>query len=145
MDRTDAKILEILQHDGRISMQKLAEKINMSAPSTIERVRKLEESGAIMGYSAVINPEKVGRSISAIVLVAINPDMRAKFLEFVQENPNVLEFMEITGRYGYCLKTCCKDADSFLTMTYELTAMGLSESYVIMTRPVTTFPVKPVL
>ncbi|MDL2235219.1 Lrp/AsnC family transcriptional regulator [Christensenellaceae bacterium OttesenSCG-928-L17] len=145
MDSTDAKILEILQEDGRISMQKLASKINMSAPSTIERVKKLEESGAILGYKAVVNPEKVGRSISAIVLVSVTIDNKQKFQEYVDNCPNVLESMEITGRFGYCLKTACKDADTFLDMTYELFAMGLTESYVIMTRPVRTFPIRPIL
>ncbi len=143
MDHTDAKILKILQTDGRISMQKLASMINMSAPSTIERVKKLEESGAIMGYKAVINPEKIGRGISAIVLFSTSPENRQKFLNYINNNPNVVEFMEITGRYGYCLKTSCKDTESFLNMTNDLYAMGLSESYVIMTRPILTFPVLP--
>lgn len=144
MDQTDAKILEILQTDGRISMQKLAQRINMSAPSTIERVKKLEDSGAILGYKAVVNPEKVGRSVTSIVLVSVPMENRKKFLDYIEKSPNIMEFMEITGRYGYCLKTVCKDADSFLSMTYELYALGLSESYVVMTRPILSFPVLPV-
>jgi len=143
MDHTDAKILEILQADGRISMQKLASAINMSAPATIERVKKLEESGAILGYRAIVNPEKIGRSISAVVLFSVSQENRKAFLEYIKHNQNVVEFMEITGRYGYCLKTSCKDADSFLNMTYELSSLGLSESYVIITRPVETFPLLP--
>ncbi len=145
VDNTDAKILEILQQDGRISMQKLASLINMSAPSAIERVKKLEESGAILGYRAIINPERIGRSISALVLVSVTMENREKFLQYIAQSPNVMEFMEITGRYGYCLKTACKDADSFLNMTYELYSLGLSESYVIMTRPIRTYPIRPIL
>jgi Lrp/AsnC family leucine-responsive transcriptional regulator len=145
VDNTDAKILEILQQDGRISMQKLASLINMSAPSAIERVKKLEESGAILGYRAIVNPERIGRSISALVLVSVTMENREKFLQYIAQSPNVMEFMEITGRYGYCLKTACKDADSFLNMTYELYSLGLSESYVIMTRPIRTYPIRPIL
>ncbi|MDL2217266.1 Lrp/AsnC family transcriptional regulator [Christensenellaceae bacterium OttesenSCG-928-M15] len=145
MDQTDAKILHILQQDGRISMQKLAAKINMSAPSTIERVKKLEESGAILGYQAVVNPEKVGRSLCSIVLVSIPMENRQKFLDYIDESENILEFMEITGRFGYCLKTVCEDAESFLNMTYELYSLGLSESYVVMSRPIKHFPIKPIV
>lgn len=145
MDHTDAKILEILQHDGRISMQKLASMINMSAPSTIERVKKLEESGAILGYKAVINPEKLGHSVCAVVLVAIPMENRKKFLKYVKDSPHILEFMEITGRFGYCLKTVCQDADSFMKTTYELYELGLSESYVVMNAPIITNIIKPIL
>lgn len=145
MDHTDAKILDILQRDGRISMQKLAAKINMSAPSTIERVKKLEDSGAILGYKAVVNPEKVGRHICAVVLVSVPLENRKKFLHYVQQSPHILEFMEITGRFGYCLKTACEDADSFMKATYELYELGLSESYVVMNPPIITNPIQPVL
>lgn len=145
MDNTDAKILDILQRDGRISMQKLASMINMSAPSTIERVKKLEDSGTILGYRAVVNPDRIGRSVSAVVLVSIPMENRKKFLKYIQESPNVSEFMEITGRFGYCLKTVCKDADSFLEMTYELYDLGLSETYVIMSKPIQLNPIHPIL
>lgn len=145
MDHTDARILDILQRDGRISMQKLASKINMSAPSTIERVKKLEESGAILGYKAVVSPDKLGRTVSAVVLVSIPMENRKKFLKYIEESPNVVEFMEITGRFGYCLQTACRDADSFLKMTFELYDLGLSETYVIMTKPIQTNPVQPIL
>lgn len=145
IDATDAKILDILQQDGRISMQKLAAKINMSAPSTIERVKKLEEGGAILGYRAVVNPEKVGRTISAVVLVSTPIENKDAFRRYVEQSDNILEYMEITGRFGHCLRTVCKDAESFLQMTYELYDMGASETYVVMTRPVPYFPIKPIL
>lgn len=145
MDNTDAKILTILQQDGRISMRKLASMINMSAPSTIERVKKLEESGAILGYKAVVNPEKLGRSICAVVLVSIPMENRKKFLKYIKESPNICEYMEITGRFGYCLKTMCKDADSFLKTTYELYELGLSESYVVMNTPINSHIIQPIL
>ncbi|MDL2257717.1 Lrp/AsnC family transcriptional regulator [Eubacteriales bacterium OttesenSCG-928-K08] len=144
MDNTDVKILEILQQDGRISMQKLASKINMSSPSTIERVRKLEESGAILGYRAVVDPGKLGRSICAIVLISVAIENKQKMRDYINNSPNIVECMEITGRFGYCIKTACKDAESFLHMTYELYSLGLTESYVIMSRPIETFPIKPI-
>lgn len=69
MDNTDFKIIEILQQNARISMQRLAQEINMSTPATIERVRKLEESGSIVGYRAMVRPERVGRDIVAFVMI----------------------------------------------------------------------------
>jgi len=145
LDHTDAKILDILQRDGRISMQKLAAQINMSAPSAIERVKKLEESGAIMGYKAVVNPEKVGREISAVVLLAIPPENHRRFLEYARNNPNVVELQELAGRYGYYMRTCCKDADAFMDMTRKLPEFGLSESYVIVSKDAQAAPIQPIL
>lgn len=145
MDHTDAKILDILQRDGRISMQKLAAQINMSAPSAIERVKKLEESGAITGYKAVVNPEKVGREISAVVLLAIPLENRKRFFEYVKDNPNVVELQELAGRYGYFMRTCCRDADAFMDMTRKLPEFGLSESYVIVSKSGETAPIQLVL
>ncbi len=145
MDQTDAKILQILQQDGRISMQRLASMINMSAPSTIERVKKLEESGVITGYKAIVNSEKAGRKLSALVLVSVPLETRKRFLKYVEDSQNILEFLEITGRFGYCLRTVCEDPESFLKMTYELYELGLTESYVIMNKYSQTRPITPIL
>ena len=85
MDATDFKILEILQSDGRIAMKKLAEQINMSTPATIERVKKLEENQGIVGYKAIIRPDRVGREVSAFVLVDIHRDQRTDFEQTFDE------------------------------------------------------------
>ena len=82
MDSTDFKIIEILQNDGKISMQKLAKLLPMSVPATCERVRKLEDAQIITGYTARIDPEKIGRSINAYILMSCNIGELDDFLSF---------------------------------------------------------------
>jgi len=64
LDRIDHKILEILQADGRITNVDLAEKINLSPTACLKRVKKIESSGVIKGYKAVLDPEKLGYNIN---------------------------------------------------------------------------------
>lgn len=68
MDLIDRKILHELQLNAKISMKELAQKVYLSSPSTIERVRRLEENGIIKGYKAIIDAEKLNRNITAFVL-----------------------------------------------------------------------------
>lgn len=131
MDSTDFKILEILQSDGRIPMKKLAEQINMSTPATIERVKKLEENQAIVGYKAIIRPDRVGREVSAFVLVDIHRDQRTHFYQYIKSSGSIIEAHELAGRYTALLYVSCPDMEEFLKTVYDLYDMGNTETYVI--------------
>ncbi len=131
MDATDFKILEILQSDGRIAMKKLAEQINMSTPATIERVKKLEENQGIVGYKAIIRPDRVGREVSAFVLVDIHRDQRTDFYRYVKSSGSVIDAYELAGRYTALLYISCPDMEEFLKTVYDLYDMGNTETYVI--------------
>ncbi|MDX1320632.1 MAG: winged helix-turn-helix transcriptional regulator, partial [Oceanospirillum sp.] len=74
MDRIDKKILNLLQKDNRISNQKLAEKVGLSAPACLKRVKKLRESGVIMADVSIVSPQVVGHLINVIVEVEMDRD-----------------------------------------------------------------------
>lgn len=131
MDAIDFKILELLQTDGRMPMRRLAEQINMSTPATIERVRKLEERQSIVGYKAIVRPDRVGHEVGAFVLVAVDREYRDKFYQYVQTSNSVVEAYELAGRYTAVLHLSCPDMEEFLKTVYDLYKMGSSESYVI--------------
>lgn len=131
MDATDFKILEILQSDGRISMKRLADQINMSTPATIERVRKLEENQAVVGYKAIIRPDRVGREVSAFILVEVHRDQRAAFYQYVKSSDNIIDAYELAGRYTALLYVSCPDMEEFLKTVYDLYDMGTTETYII--------------
>lgn len=131
MDATDFKILEILQSDGRISMKKLANQINMSTPATIERVRKLEENQSIVGYKAIIRPDRVGREVSAFIQVEVHRDQRTAFYQYIKSSDNIIDAYELAGRYTALLYVSCPDMEEFLKTVYDLYDMGNSETYVI--------------
>lgn len=88
MDNTDLKIISLLQANGRIAMKDLAKEVNMSAPATAERVRKLEEAGVIKGYSADVDWEKLGYPVHAYMAATVaNASARKDFYAYVQAHP----------------------------------------------------------
>ena len=69
LDTTDIQILKALQNDGRESASHIAKKVNVSVPTVTERIRKLQESGIILGFQTVIDPTSIGLDVVSIVLV----------------------------------------------------------------------------
>ena len=132
MDQTDYKILDILQRDGRISMQKLAKNINMSVTATIERVRKLEDSGTIVGYRVMLRPERVGREVLAFILVRVEYPKRNEFYAFVQQCDAIITVFEVTGQYTHLVETSCRDMNEFQKTVYALYDMGMTETCVVL-------------
>jgi len=117
LDRYDRQILEILQQDGRISNQDLADKIGLSASPCLRRVRSLEDSGLITGYRAQLDAKILGLSLMALIHISMDrhtPERFAHFEHIVSSLPEVLECLLITGQAAdYQLKVVVKDMDAF--------------------------------
>jgi len=112
LDRADQKILEILQRDGRITNSDLAEKINLSPTACLKRVKKIESSGIIKGYKAVLDPEKLGYNMSGLVLLKIGDTTREAVLAFseaLKEISAITECHMSTGRTDYVARIYAKD------------------------------------
>lgn len=131
MDKTDYKIIQILQEDGRISMTKLSQMVNLSTPSTIERVKKLENSGVIMGYSAQIDPIKLGRKFNAFVLTSATVENREKCMRFVESDSRILQAYRMTGRFTGCMKISCESEEDFHDLLDTFYKFGTFETYMI--------------
>lgn len=129
MDEIDQRILEILQSDGRISMRRLSEQIHMSAPATIERVRRLEENRSIMGYRAIVRPDRVGLQINTFVLVAADPHRQEELYRFVRENDRIVAAYVLLGRYSLMLQVSCPDMEDYLHTIYLIREYGYTETY----------------
>lgn len=116
-DKYDLQILNILQIEGRISNQDLAERIRLSASPCLRRVRALEEAGLIIGYRALVNAKKLGLSLMALIHISMDqhtPERFSNFEESVVEIPEVLECLLITGQDAdYQLKVIVKDMDAY--------------------------------
>ncbi|MCB1041912.1 MAG: Lrp/AsnC family transcriptional regulator [Acidobacteria bacterium] len=116
LDHLDYHILNILQEDGRITNSKLAEQVGLSAPPMSERVKKLERSGLIKGYRAILDHEALGRSFAAYV--AINVDV--KQLNYVsdlesrlRELEEVVECYHIAGGIDFLLKVQVESQEGY--------------------------------
>jgi Lrp/AsnC family transcriptional regulator, leucine-responsive regulatory protein len=104
-DEIDLHIIEILQEHGRIPHAKLAEQVGLSAPSVIERVKKLEDCGIITGYHASVEARKLGKDVTAFIGVSIgDPRTVSLFEETVALMPDVLECHHVTGEHTVLLK-----------------------------------------
>lgn len=121
MDSYDLNILRHLQEDGRMSNLQLAEKIHLSAPQTLRRVRALEENKVIRGYTAQVTPESVGLGVMAFVSLSLDREQFRNVRE-VERNimafPDILECHTISGDFDYILKVVASDLKSlsqFLT------------------------------
>ncbi len=123
LDRYDRRILEELQKDGRISNQDLAERIGLSPSPCLRRVRALEESGLIRGYRALLDANKLGLSLIALIHISMDrhtPERFTNFEEKIAELPEVLECLLITGQDAdYQLKVVVKDMDAFQVLLLE--------------------------
>jgi len=105
MDATDLRILGALVDNARITYSDLAEHIGLSGPSTAERVRKLEERGVIRAYSAVVDPELLGRGLTALVAVTLeSPAFRGPFIEGIRKLTGVVECHHVAGDDDYLVK-----------------------------------------
>jgi len=117
LDRYDRHILEILQQDGRISNQDLADKIGLSASPCLRRVRALEDSGIISGYRALCDAKKLGFTLMALIHIAMDrhtPERFASFEAKISALPEVMECLLITGQSAdYQLKVVVEDMDAY--------------------------------
>jgi Lrp/AsnC family leucine-responsive transcriptional regulator len=123
LDRYDRRILEVLQKDGRISNQELAERIGLSPSPCLRRVRALEESGLITGYRAMLDASKLGLSLMALIHISMDrhtPERFANFEAQVAALPAVLECLLVTGQDAdYQLKVVVRDMDAFQALLLE--------------------------
>jgi Lrp/AsnC family leucine-responsive transcriptional regulator len=140
LDQYDQRILHILQQEGRISNQELADRIGLSPSPCLRRVRALEESGIIAGYRAMLDAKALGLSLVAFVSISMDRHTPERFENFdaqVQAMPEVLECFLITGRDAdYQLKVIVRDMDAFQELLlHQLTRIegvsGVHSSFVL--------------
>ncbi|MFY7779169.1 MAG: Lrp/AsnC family transcriptional regulator [Elstera sp.] len=126
LDRIDRRILRDLQADGRMTNVELAQRVGISAPPCLRRVRALEKAGLIRGYHANINPEALGFGVTVFAQVGLSSqsdtDLRA-FEEMVSHWAEVRECALLTGDVDYLLKVVAQDWEDYQRfLTTKLTA-----------------------
>jgi Lrp/AsnC family leucine-responsive transcriptional regulator len=115
LDRFDAKILDALQRDGRLSVVDLAESIGLSPTPCARRIKALESEGAIEGYAAVLNPARVGLAVLAIVQVKLTEhtdETVARFEREIELMDEVTKCLAMTGSYDFILEVYGKDLEA---------------------------------
>ena len=116
MDSIDLKLLSLLQSNGRMTNVELAQKVGLTAPPCLRRIRALEQAGVIRAYHADIVASKMGFSITVFAMVSLKSqaeaDLRA-FETYLQSIPEVRECHMLNGEIDFMLKIVARDLQSF--------------------------------
>ena len=137
LDETDRKIIEILQEDGRISMKDLGKLIGLTSPAVSERIKRLENCGIISGYKAIINPDALGRNITAFIHISLpGSQSYAEFLENAKNDPRIVECHHITGDDCSLLKVLVSDMQELESVIDSIKKIGSTKTSVILSTPI---------
>lgn len=139
LDPIDKRILEILQDNAKITNSQLAKEIGLSPAPTLERVRKLETSGFIKSYHALVDPVKLGLGVGIFIQISLSNHKKhgiKSFVEKINKIPEVIECYHITGAGDFLLKVLSKDITSYqqfiLDKLIDMEEIGNMQSMVIL-------------
>ena len=116
LDKTDIEILRALQKDSSRTVKSLAAELDRSTTPVFERIKKLEREGYINGYSARLNPKKLGLKQIVFVEITLQGHTRSfleKFVKQVNEFPEVVECHRVSGNFDYLLKLLVEDIEAY--------------------------------
>ncbi len=120
IDDIDKEILKMLQEDGRMPLSKIAKKLDLSEATIHARIKRLREKGIIKGFLADVDPDKVGKSVLAFVLVKINTKKYFETLLNIAKMKDVYEVHDITGDYSALLKIRVKNREELAKLLDEI-------------------------
>ena len=122
LDKTDRKILDILQSNAKITNAQLAQEIGLSPAPTLERVKKLENAGIIRSYHAKLDAQTVGLGVNTFVMVSLkghNKDNIEKFTTSIDEIEEIVECHHVTGSSDFILKIISQDISTYQKLMME--------------------------
>jgi len=139
LDETDLRILRTLQSDGRITNQALAARCHLSPAACHERVRRLRESGVILGFAALLDPKAIDRALLIFVEVQLDRttgDLFAEFAAAARQTPEILECHLVAGGFDYLLKTRVADMAAYRefigSVIWTLPGVRETRTYAVM-------------
>ena len=136
MDAIDRRILACLKENARENATNIGAKINLSPSAVIERIRKLEHSGLIQQYTAIIDQHVIGRELMAFINVRLeHPQHYENFVETIKANDTVAECYYIAGDFDFLLKeetTSGKALEEILTKIKSIEGVSLTRTTVVL-------------
>lgn len=125
--------------NARANSSEIAEKVKLSTSTVIERIKKLENSGVIKGYTAIIVPEKLGKDVTALISVAIDhPKFNDGFVAAVKDNRHIAECLYIAGEFDYFLKVVTdntKTLESVLNEIKSIPGVSKTQTSIVLSSP----------
>jgi Lrp/AsnC family leucine-responsive transcriptional regulator len=141
LDRIDLRLLSLLQQDGRATNADIAAQVNLSPSACLRRVQRLESSGVIQGYAALVDPKRVGLGLQAFVRVQLEKHGQQgldRFIEGVDSWDEVVACHALTGDMDYLLQVVVQDLEHFSRFLLDklINATGVADvnsSFVLRT------------
>ena len=113
LDSIDQKILSMLKSNARNSVSSIADEINLSVPATSDRIKKMEDMSIITGYQAIVNPQKIGLDISALIsIISESSSDYEKIITYANETDEIVECFATTGRGSHILLVQTENSQS---------------------------------
>ncbi len=147
MDSIDAKILKLLQKNARITASDIGAEINLSVPAVSERLKKLESSGIISQYTAIINPAHLKKDLTAIMFISLErPKFTDRFVEFVKDEEEILECHYLAGDFDYSLKIITENTgtlEALLNRIKSIQGVQKTRTIVVLSTVKNNYSVSP--
>ncbi|WP_261512722.1 Lrp/AsnC family transcriptional regulator [Chryseobacterium paludis] len=139
LDEKDLSILRLLQKDAKLSVRDISTRINLSPTPTHERIKRMEKSGVIKEYTAVLDRKKINKGMMVVCMIALkahNKKEATLFIEEVSKLKEVVEFYNISGDFDFMLKILAPNMDEFhdffVNKLSEIEGIGQTKSIFVM-------------
>ena len=142
-DAVDSAILAELQVDARLPFAELGRRVSLSTPAVIERVRKLEDSGAIRGYHAQVDPVAAGLPLRAFIKVTIAGDKLERFAAVARRVPEVRECHRVTGAESFIVQVAVRDVAHLEQVIDSLAPYVATQTSIVLASIIDWNPVVP--
>jgi len=136
LDKTDQRILELLQQDGRMTVRELSDQLSLSSTPVFERVKKLERAGIIDHYAAILNTDMLGIKLKAFAHISLkdhSKELVEAFVSQITAFPEVLECHYVTGDSDFIIVILVEDMETYkefvLEKLFDVPNIGKLESY----------------
>ncbi|MEH3127421.1 Lrp/AsnC family transcriptional regulator [Agrobacterium cavarae] len=136
LDDVDKRILELLSNDGRMSVKDLARHVGLSAPSTSERIKRLEERGVIRGFTVEIDPASIGFTLQAIIRVRPLPGKLHVVQQLIEAIPEISECDKVTGDDCFIARLHVRSIEELDTILDRIADKAETNTSIVKLQPV---------
>lgn len=147
MDLIDAGIIRCLTKDARMNASRISQQVNLSLSAVLERIKKLEASGLIKGYTAVIDERMAGFDVQALISIRLeHPKYNAEFTQQMLSHERVMECFYITGDFDYMARISAgstEELTNVLNSIKQIPGVSLTRTYVVLDNIKQNMPVIP--
>lgn len=143
MDELDKKLIGLLRANARATIKELAGQVALTPPAVSERIRRLERDGVISGYTVLLNPDREGIKVQAIISIYVPPKQREKLHELVEAEDAVEQCYQVTGPLSHMFKVSCRDIGELDDLISRLQKLGQTNTQIILSTVRGSQPLAP--